>query len=77
MSLTWIPKGVLEKIRQLNFRFIWSGGVGKKWMVSTSWKKIEIPKSQGGWGLKNIFLFSKDLAAKTVWILIQVSRLWE
>jgi hypothetical protein len=45
-------------------------------MVLASWKKLVIPKSQGGWGLKNIFLFSKALVAKNVWRLIQGSGLW-
>jgi hypothetical protein len=45
-------------------------------MVLVSWKKLVVPKAQGGWGLKNIFLFSKALAAKNVWRLIQGSGLW-
>jgi hypothetical protein len=44
-------------------------------VVLVSWKTITIPKSQGGRGLKNIFLFSKVLAAKIVWRLVQGFRL--
>jgi len=33
-------------------------------------------KSYGGWGLKNIFIFSKALVAKTFWILITTDILW-
>ena len=33
-------------------------------------------KALGGWGLKNIFLFSKALAAKGGWRLINSSSLW-
>jgi hypothetical protein len=40
-------------------------------MILVSWRKITIPKSQGGWGLKNIFMFSKALAAKIVLRLLQ------
>jgi hypothetical protein len=32
--------------------------------VLASWKKLAAPKENGGWGLKNLFLFSKALAAK-------------
>jgi hypothetical protein len=64
MSLAWIPKGILEKIKQLCFRFLWSCEAGKKKLVPASWKRLAVPKSLGGWELKNIFLFSKSLAAK-------------
>jgi hypothetical protein len=40
------------------------------------WKNMALPKSFGGWGLKNPFLFSKALAAKNVWRLIQGTCLW-
>jgi hypothetical protein len=67
MSLTWIPKGVLERIRCICYRFIWLGNKGKKSFVLVSWKKLALPKANGGWGLKNnIFLFSKALATKNV-----------
>jgi hypothetical protein len=39
-------------------------------------EKIALPKSFGGWGLKNIFLFSTTLAIKNVWRLIQGTCLW-
>jgi hypothetical protein len=45
-------------------------------MVLSSWKRLAIPKSQGGWGLKNIFMFSKALATKNVWRLVQGFGLW-
>jgi hypothetical protein len=41
-----------------------------------SWKKLVVPKASGGWGLKNPFLFSKSLAAKNVWRLLQGKGLW-
>jgi len=40
------------------------------------WEKIAIPKALGGWGLKNIFLFVKALAAKVAWRLLQSQSLW-
>jgi hypothetical protein len=38
--------------------------------------KIAIPKYQGGWGLKNIFMLSKARAEKNNWRLLQGARLW-
>jgi len=40
------------------------------------WERIALPKSMGGWGLKNIFLFSKALVAKGGWRLIKTTSLW-
>jgi len=36
-----------------------------------SWKMMALPKSIRGWDLKTTFLFSKSLATKNVWRLIQ------
>jgi hypothetical protein len=44
--------------------------------VLASWKKLALPKENGGWGLKNPFMFSKALATKNVWRLIQGIGLW-
>ena len=40
------------------------------------WERLAIPKALGGWGLKNIFLFAKALAAKVTWRLIHTKSLW-
>jgi hypothetical protein len=76
MSLAWIPKGVLEKIRRSCSRFIWSGSGDKFTQPWEKWDRLARPKALGGWGLKNIFLFSKALAEKTGWHLISVTNLW-
>jgi hypothetical protein len=62
MSLAWIPKGTLEKIRKIYSHFIWSGSGDKNIQPWEKWDLLARPKSLGGWGLKNIFLFSKELA---------------
>jgi hypothetical protein len=40
------------------------------------WDRLARPKALGGWGLKNIFIFSKALAAKACWRLFTTSSLW-
>jgi hypothetical protein len=76
MSLAWIPKGTLEKIRKICSHFIWSGSGDKFTQPWEKWDLLARPKALGGWGLKNIFLFSKALAAKTGWHLISNNNLW-
>ena len=64
MSLLWIPKGILEKAHRICLHFLWSNSKEASVSPWVSWEKIARPKSLGGWGLKNIFLFTKALAAK-------------
>jgi hypothetical protein len=48
----------------------------KRSLILASKKRISIPKSSGGWGLKIIHLFAQVLAAKNVWGIISNTRLW-
>jgi hypothetical protein len=76
MSLSWIPKGILEAARKLTSKFLWSGKKEAHVIPWVRWDKIVVPKAMGGWGLKNIFLFSKALVAKGGWRIINSSSLW-
>ena len=72
----WILVGIIEKIRKMCFKFLWSGSCGSKVSLPwTSWKVLANPKSMGGWGLKFPSLFAKSLAAKSVWNIIHGTRL--
>jgi len=76
MSKAWIPKIILKVIRNILYRYIWSGDNGKIGFTQASWKKLALPKANGGWGFKNPFLFSKGLVAKNVWRFIKGIGLW-
>jgi hypothetical protein len=41
-----------------------------------NWKSLAKPNMPGGWGLKNIFLFSKSLAAKLIWRFLKTNSPW-
>ena len=70
------PKGILERIRKICFRFLWSGKKEEQTTPWVNWKRIAKPKGLRGWGLKDIFLFSKALVAKGGWRLVKTSSLW-
>ena len=72
----WIPVGILDKIRKLCFKFLWSGNKDVAGLPWTSWKVLANPKSLGGLGLKIPALFAKSLVAKNVWNLIKGIGLW-
>lgn len=64
MGLTWIPRGILDKIKNICFTFLWDGLQDKKVLSWVRWEHLALPKYLGGWGLKNIYNFSITLAAK-------------
>ena len=76
MSIAWIPKGILEKLRCICFTFLWQGQKEVHSRPWVKWDRIAIPKALGGCGLKNIFWFSTALAAKCKWRLISTTSLW-
>lgn len=76
MSLSLIPKGVLEKLLNIYLWFLW---VQSKDQYVVPWVKreiISIQKTRGRWGLKTIPLFDKDFVAKVRWRLLSTDNLW-
>ena len=67
MALTCIPRGILDKIGNICFNFLWGGSQDKKVLPWVRWEHLALPKALRGWGLKNIYYLSKDLAAKAGW----------
>jgi hypothetical protein len=55
-----IPKSIINKIRKTCFTFLWAGRIGKGTTVKGS-RRL---------GLKNLYLFGKALASKSLWRLI-------
>jgi hypothetical protein len=76
MSLAWIPKGVLEIARKIYFKFIWAGTKDQFVAPWVKWNEMAVPKTLEGWGLKNIFLFTKALSAMSIWRLVTFENLW-
>ena len=77
MSLVWIPKSILEKTRKICANFLWSGRKEQLVLPRVKWVQIVMPKDMGGWGIKNINLFSKELVAKAGWRLLTTTILWK
>jgi hypothetical protein len=44
MSLSWIPKGILEKVRRLCFSYLWQGNKDKKVFPWVRWEWIAVPR---------------------------------
>ena len=76
-SIAYIPKGILTKIRKKCFTFLWIANKQNNGIPLVKWINIAQPKEIGGWGIKNLPLFTKALEAKSLWRLIQnMDSLW-
>jgi hypothetical protein len=72
LSLSKIPKGILDKIRRRMFTFLWDGKKEKKAIHLIICKRIAKRKKTSGWGIKNIYTFGKSLAAKSFWRCLMI-----
>ena len=75
-SLIWMPKSILMKINKICSRFLWAGSKSEHVTPWVAWEKLVRPKCWDGWGIKDLFPFSRSLAAKLAWRLITTENLW-
>jgi hypothetical protein len=75
-SISCVPKGILKKIWKKSFQYLWLGNHNSNGIPLVKWLTIVMPKNLGGWGLKNIYLFSQSLAARSLWRLTHNFSLW-
>jgi hypothetical protein len=55
---------------------LWKGARKPSGYTLASWSSISKPKSQGGWGLRDLDLFNQALAAKFLWRALFHKSLW-
>lgn len=77
LSIAKIPKLVLERIIKLMFSFLWMDNRKKEGVHLMNQERLYLPKSVGGWGIKNIFHFEKALAAKSLWRGLFKKGIWK
>jgi len=58
------------------YNFMWKRDSVSHHLHLCNWEKISIPKSMGGWGILNIFDFSKALATITLWRVLMGKGIW-
>ena len=73
LSLFTIPTHVANKIEKLQRDFLW--GDPKTHLLG--WKKICMPKANGGLGIRKLTTFNKVLLGKWLWRFgVEENRLW-
>jgi hypothetical protein len=81
LSVFWlevanIPNFFLSRIRQLLFRFFWSGcGVSERVHIC-KWEDLAKLKSYGGLGFNHMIWFSRALVSNTLWCCLMKDGLW-
>jgi len=76
LSLYKVPCSILAGIRKRIFSFIWKGSHTSKKIHLARWELLSMPKNKGGWGLKNLSLFSQALRLKSLWRGLTANTFW-
>jgi hypothetical protein len=77
MAMAHIPSSMLNRIRQLVFSFLWTGGKQKQSYHLCKWEIIARPKRYGGWGLRNLYSFYRALTTNTLWRVLMKRGIWQ
>lgn len=67
LSLFQIPISVAKKLERLMRNFLWGDSTDKKRLHWRSWKKVCIPKIEGGLGIRNLKITNEALLTKWLW----------
>ena len=76
MALSWIPRGILNRLQHLCSRFLWKGHQLGKIFAWVKWEHIALPKKLGGLGMKNLVSLSKALVVKICLHVLTAKNLW-
>jgi hypothetical protein len=76
LSMAVVPISILNLLRRMMYNFLWKRDSVSHHLHLCNWEKIYVPKSMGGWGILNIFDFSKALATTTLWRVLMGKGIW-
>ncbi|KAG7579199.1 hypothetical protein ISN45_Aa03g033600 [Arabidopsis thaliana x Arabidopsis arenosa] len=71
MSIISIPKSLLKELDKVSRSFLWGSTREKKRQHLIAWKRVCLPKSEGGAGIKQAADMNKALLAKVGWRVLQ------
>jgi hypothetical protein len=78
LSFLKMPAKVINKVKSIQFRFLWGGVGDRKKICWVKWRKVCQPRSKGGLGVRDIKLDNISLLAKWKWRLLdEEPALWK
>jgi hypothetical protein len=70
------PVSLLKDLEKSIRNFIWSGDIEKRKLITTSWKKMCRPLSQGGLNVRSLISLNKASNLKLCWTLLNSDASW-
>lgn len=70
MSCFRIPEDQCQEIKKMIARYWWGSFQSKRKIHWRSWKKISIPKSEGGLRFRKFTQYNQELLAKQAWRIL-------
>lgn len=72
-----LPNKCIKDLEKLCRKFLWSGSADLPKQSKVSWRKVCLPKEEGGLGLKDLRTWNKIYGLKLIWNLFSKSgSLW-